>query len=110
MREAADERGRTPLFETRSKSSEGISQPQGRLRISNQEARREYIENCLQQMYEGARELEELKMEYAEVSGLIDDMDTMNALSPESHDRIRNLARRITTCEDMQLTHSDRKQ
>lgn len=129
VREADNKRGRAPSFEMRRDFSEGKdlrsdddahsffekpsqgdkAKPRGRLRITNQEARREYIENCLQQMYEGARELEELKLEYNEVSGLIDDMDTMNALSPESHDRIRNYARRITTCEDMQLTHTDRK-
>ena len=81
----------------------------GQLHISDETQRREYIDSCLLRMYEGAKEIENLKAEYAEVTGLIHDMDTINELPDDTYTRVINSAKRIYDCERTQDKALNRK-
>ena len=50
--------------------------------------RREYINSCLQQMEEAARELDALEFEYNDVTSHLRDMEEIDALPPEQRAEI----------------------
>ncbi len=56
--------------------------------MSDPVQRREYVESCLQQMEEAARQLDALEIEYADVTSHLRDMEEINALPPEQRTEI----------------------
>ena len=56
------------------------------LNIHDAMQRREYIQNCLVQMAEGNRELDNLQFEYRAVTSYLHDMEEIDALTAEKHE------------------------
>ena len=71
--------------------------------------RREYIESCLQQMEEAARELDLLEMEYNDVTSHLRDMEEIDALPPEQRAEINTCAARILESQEKQEEFNKRK-
>ncbi|MBR0091645.1 MAG: hypothetical protein IJP92_08090 [Lachnospiraceae bacterium] len=67
----------------------------GQLQIGDDAQRRAYIDSCLARMYEGAKETEALKTEYGNVTGQIFDLDTINAMPPDSRQQMEKYAHRL---------------
>ena len=57
--------------------------------------RREYIGSCLQQMQEAALELDELEMEYNDVTSHLRDIDEIDALPSDKRSEINDCAEKI---------------
>ena len=73
------------------------------------EQRKDFIASCLDRMYEGAREVEQLKEEYAEVTAELSDMDTLRMLDPVKRDRLTDTAVRVIECEKQILESGGRR-
>ena len=73
--------------------------PEAELHLDEAADRRDYVESCLQRMYEGAQEVERLKEEYADVTDDLNDMDTIRMLSPDRRDVLAQSAQRVLECE-----------
>lgn len=71
--------------------------------------RREYINSCLQQMEEAARELDALEMEYNDVTSHLRDMEEIDALPPEQRAEINTYAARILESQEQQDKFNKRK-
>ncbi|WP_026518115.1 hypothetical protein [Butyrivibrio sp. MC2021] len=71
--------------------------------------RREYINSCLQQMEEAARELDVLEMEYNDVTSHLRDMEEIDALPPEQRAEINVCASRILESQEKQDKYNKRK-
>ena len=71
--------------------------------------RREYIENCLQQMAEASRDMDSLQFEYRVVTSHLRDMEEIDALPPENRAEINRLAERILDSEEKQKNFNRRK-
>jgi len=71
--------------------------------------RREYVENCLQQMAEASKDLESLQFEYRVVTSHLRDMEEIDALPPEQRAEVNRCAERILDSEDMQKNFNKRK-
>ena len=64
--------------------------------------RREYINSCLQQMEEAARELDALEMEYNDVTSHLRDMGEIADLPEEQRNEINACARNILESQEQQ--------
>ena len=71
--------------------------------------RREYINSCLQQMEEAARELDALELEYNDVTSHLRDMEEIDALPPEQRAEINNCAAKILESQEQQDKFNKRK-
>lgn len=71
--------------------------------------RREYIENCLQQMAEASRDMDALQFEYRVVTSHLRDMEEIDALPPQPRAEINRLAERILDSEEKQKNFNKRK-
>ena len=65
------------------------------LDMDNAVQRREYVENCLQQMAEASRELDSLQFEYRTVTSYLRDMEEIDALPPEQRAEVNQCAAKI---------------
>lgn len=77
--------------------------------MSDPVQRREYVESCLQQMEEAARQLDALEIEYADVTSHLRDMEEINALPPEQRTEITDCAQRIIESQEQQEKFNSRK-
>ena len=71
--------------------------------------RREYVESCLQQMQEAARELDELEFEYNDVTSHLRDMEEIDALPAAQRKEINDCARKILESQEQQEKFGKRK-
>ncbi len=71
--------------------------------------RREYINSCLQQMEEAARELDALELEYNDVTSHLRDMEEIDALPPEQRAEINECAQKILDSQEQQEKFHKRK-
>ncbi|WP_026653956.1 hypothetical protein [Butyrivibrio proteoclasticus] len=71
--------------------------------------RREYINSCLQQMEEAARELDALEIEYNDVTSHLRDMEEINALPKEQRAEIDECAMKILESQEQQDKFNKRK-
>ncbi len=71
--------------------------------------RREYIENCLQQMAEASRDMDSLQFEYRVVTSHLRDMEEIDALPQHTRAEINRLAERILDSEEKQKNFNKRK-
>jgi len=67
--------------------------------FSNDEQRRQYIQNCLEQMSEASREINLLTGEYSLVTSYLTDMEEIEALPGEERDEVDRIARKLSTLE-----------
>ncbi|WP_022760498.1 MULTISPECIES: hypothetical protein [unclassified Butyrivibrio] len=77
--------------------------------MDDPEQRHEYIENCLQQMAEASREMDNLQFEYRVVTSHLRDMEEIDALPPEQRAEVNQCAQRILDSEEQQKTFNRRK-
>ncbi len=71
--------------------------------------RREYVENCLQQMAEASKDMDSLQFEYRVVTSHLRDMEEIDAFPPEQRMEINRLAERILDSEEKQKNFNKRK-
>ncbi len=71
--------------------------------------RREYVENCLQQMAEASRDLDSLQFEYRVVTSHLRDMEEIDALPPRQRAEINRCAEKILESEEKQKNFNKRK-
>lgn len=79
------------------------------LDIDDPAARREYVENCLQQIAEADREMERLQAEYRVVTSHLRDMEEIDALPPEQREMITRCAMRVYDNENQREAIKRRK-
>lgn len=79
------------------------------LNIHDAMQRREYIQNCLVQMAEGNRELDNLQFEYRTVTSYLHDMEELDALTPEKHAQVEACAQKIVEHEEQKDLFKHRK-
>ena len=78
---------------------ETVTVSQTELNMHNATQRREYVENCLVRMSEGAAEMEALNAEYNEVTAYLHDIDELGALDESGYRRILDAAAAIRQSE-----------
>ncbi len=71
--------------------------------------RREYVQNCLMQMGEGSREIDNLQFEYRTVTAYLHDMEELDELPEEERRRINACAKRIQESETQKAHFMQRK-
>ena len=71
--------------------------------------RREYVESCLAQMQEAARELDALEYEYNDVTSHLRDMEEIDSLPPQQRQEINDCARKILASKEQQDKFKKRK-
>ncbi|WP_026509660.1 hypothetical protein [Butyrivibrio sp. LC3010] len=71
--------------------------------------RHEYVSNCLQQMAEASRDMDNLQLEYRVVTSHLRDMEEIDALPPENRAEVNQCAQRILDSEAQQKTFNKRK-
>ena len=71
--------------------------------------RREYVENCLQQMAEASREMDSLQFEYRVVTSHLRDMEELDALPVENRIEVNQCAQRLIDSEEQQKHFNRRK-
>lgn len=67
--------------------------------FSDSEQRKLYIENCLEQMAEASKEINQLTGEYALVTSYLTDMEEIEALPSEERTEVDRVARKLATLE-----------
>lgn len=67
--------------------------------FSNDDQRKLYIQNCLEQMAEASREINLLTGEYSLVTSYLTDMEEIEALPDEERSEIDRIARKLSTLE-----------
>lgn len=79
------------------------------LQINDKEQRQEYVRECLEQIAEASKELENLQFEYNMVTSQLRDMEEIEALPPEEKESLRESARKIDVLENQQSGYRERK-
>ena len=79
------------------------------LNIHDAVQRREYVQNCLIQMAEGGRELDNLQFEYRTVTSYLQDMEEIDALPPQKHKQLETCAQKILEHEQQREQFMNRK-
>ncbi len=69
------------------------------LQINDREQRQDYVKNCLEQIVEATREVENLQFEYNMVTSYLKDMEEVEALPPEERAILEEAARKINQLE-----------
>ncbi|WP_026507571.1 hypothetical protein [Butyrivibrio sp. MC2013] len=70
--------------------------------------RREYVQNCLQQMEESSRELNDLQYEYRTVTAYLHDMEAVNELPQDKRLEINAVASRICDSQNQRQAYLQR--
>lgn len=88
---------------------EQIVYPRDQVDFRNEEQRSRYITDCLEQMAEAAKEIDELSGEYDRVTSYLTDMEEIEALHEEDREEINTFARKLLTLEQERERYLDRK-
>ena len=68
--------------------------------FNNREQRNDYVRNCLENMAEATKELENLNFEYNMVTSYLKDMEEIEALPPEESEQLKDCARRVALLQE----------
>lgn len=77
--------------------------------FSDDEQRKHYISNCLEQMAEAAKEIRLLTGEYALVTSYLTDMEEIEALPEEEREEIDKTARKLSALDQEIMGYRDKK-
>lgn len=88
---------------------EQIVYPRDQVDFRNEEQRSRYITDCLEQMAEASKEIDELSGEYDRVTSYLTDMEEIEALPDQDRDEINIFARKLLTLEQEREHFQDRK-
>ncbi len=72
-----------------------ISYNKGNINLDDALQRREYVENCLQQMAEASKALESLEQEYKDVTSHLRDLEEIEELPPEQRKELEAQAAKV---------------
>ncbi len=88
---------------------EQIVYPRDQVDFRNEEQRSRYITDCLEQMAEASKEIDELNGEYDRVTSYLKDMEEIEALPGQDREEINTFARKLLTLEQEREHYLDRK-
>ena len=88
---------------------EQIVYPRDQVDFRNEEQRSRYITDCLEQMAEATKEIDELNGEYDRVTSYLKDMEEIEALPGQDREEINTFARKLLTLEQEREHYLDRK-
>lgn len=88
---------------------EKIVYPRDQVDFRNEEQRSRYITDCLEQMAEASKEIDELNGEYDRVTSYLTDMEEIEALPAPDREEINTFARKLLTLEQERERYLDRK-
>lgn len=74
---------------------EDLSRFGGNTDLSDQEQRKTYVQNCLEQVSEASKELDRVNDEYKRVTSYLTDMEEIEALPQEEREALNGIARRM---------------
>ncbi len=104
------------LFRWKKKSEEPAKEEWDRLiyagdevDFSDSEQRKQYIQNCLEQIAEASKEIRLLTGEYALVTSYLTDMEEIEALPEEERSEVDRLAAKLSTLEKEINGYHDKK-
>lgn len=97
------------MAEESEENREQIIYPRDQVDFRNEEQRSRYITDCLEQMAEASREIDELNGEYDRVTSYLKDMEEIEALPGQDREEINTFARKLLTLEQEREHYLDRK-
>ena len=100
---------RKKVAEEREENWEQIVYPRDQVDFRNEEQRSRYITDCLEQMAEASKEIDELNGEYDRVTSYLKDMEEIEALPGQDREEINTFARKLLTLEQEREHYLDRK-
>lgn len=77
--------------------------------FSNEEQRSSYVTDCLEQMAEAAKEINQLNGEYSLVTAYLTDMEEIEALPAETREELNQVANRLLVLEKERQQYLDKK-
>ena len=100
---------RKKVVEETEENWEQIVYPRDQVDFQNEEQRSRYITDCLEQMAEASKEIDELNGEYDRVTSYLKDMEEIEALPGQDREEINTFARKLLTLEQEREHYLDRK-
>lgn len=100
---------RKKVAEKTEENWEQIVYPRDQVDFRNEEQRSRYITDCLEQMAEASKEIDELSGEYDRVTSYLKDMEEIEALPGQDREDINTFARKLLTLEQEREHYLDRK-
>ncbi len=100
---------RKKVVEETEENWEQIVYPRDQVDFRNEEQRSRYITDCLEQMAEASKEIDELNGEYDRVTSYLKDMEEIEALPGQDREEINTFARKLLTLEQEREHYLDRK-
>lgn len=79
------------------------------LNVNDREQRQEYVRNCLEQIADATKELENLNYEYSTVTAYLKDMEEIEALPEAEMQELRASAEKIQKLEDQRGIYLEKK-
>lgn len=77
--------------------------------VHDREQRREYVQDCIDQIREASAELENLNFEYGKVTSYLKDMEEIEALPEEEREELNASAERIRELENRRGVYLEKK-
>lgn len=90
-------------------SWEKIENDRSKFNIHDREQRREYVQDCKEQIREAAEELENLNFEYGKVTSYLKDMEEIEALPEEERAELNASAEKIQELENRRGAYLEKK-
>lgn len=90
-------------------SWEKIENDRSKFNIHDREQRREYMQDCKEQIREAAEELENLNFEYGKVTSYLKDMEEIEALPEEERAELNASAEKIQELENRRGAYLEKK-
>ena len=100
---------RKKVAERTEENWEQIVYPRDQVDFRNEEQRSRYITDCLEQMAEASKEIDELNGEYDRVTSCLKDMEEIEALPGQDREEINTFARKLLTLEQEREHYLGRK-
>lgn len=85
-----------------------VSYTKGNINLDDALQRREYVENCLQQMAEAAKALESLEQEYKDVTSHLRDLEEIQELPPEQRKELESQAAKVLDSQNQREAFMNR--
>ena len=101
--------GRKKEYEEQSYDEENGKIDSEVINMRDKEERRRYVDNCLEQIEEASRELEQLTEEYNLVTTYLTDMEEIEALPEQEREQLRQQAQKIVELSQSRENYLSRK-
>lgn len=101
--------GRKKEYEEQSYDEENGQIDSEVINMRDKEERRRYVDNCLEQIEEASRELEQLTEEYNLVTTYLTDMEEIEALPEQEREQLRQQAQKIVELSQSRENYLSRK-